>query len=391
MNILNDEKYSFLYKDDNLKNNVALLVKGGSNAYHLSSESSDFDLRGITIENEDTLLGIRKFDCFVNKETDTTIYGLKKFISMAMKSNPNALELLFTDKEDIIYCSDIGKLLLENRDTFLSKQILKPIYGIAANNEKRYLNPSISSPLSKYDNEKDKMKKINKVYCETIRRLLAGLCLARTGGFIVNAKTLVNDYSLADFRLAFPFVKDLYKVKYAEDDRYFDMNVIDTLESILEPEIKCSSLLPDKVDRNKVNDLQKECFKMNLRKQKIHIYFVNCLGIIPNSWYKEFGFDISKWAIPYRYHCALNASNDLMGTCFICKNDDDIVGFIFSNYLHGEGTHHINYDAAESGLKELRSKYPLDEIVVSSKWIETYTSSIEPMINLLDKYNIKYD
>lgn len=266
MNILNDEKYSFLYKDDNLKNNVALLVKGGSNAYHLSSESSDFDLRGITIENEDTLLGIRKFDCFVNKETDTTIYGLKKFISMAMKSNPNALELLFTDKEDIIYCSDIGKLLLENRDTFLSKQILKPIYGIAANNEKRYLNPSISSPLSKYDNEKDKMKKINKVYCETIRRLLAGLCLARTGEFIVNAKTLVNDYSLADFRLAFPFLRDLYKVKYAEDDRYFDMNVIDTLESILEPEIKCSTMLPDKVDRDKVNWLQKECFKMNLNK-----------------------------------------------------------------------------------------------------------------------------
>ena len=130
MNILNDKRYDFLYKDNDLKNNVALLVKGGSNAYHLSSESSDFDLRGITIENEDTLLGIRKFDCFVNKETDTTIYGLKKFISMAIKSNPNALELLFTDKEDIIYCSYIGKLLLENRDIFLSKLIQKLIQGV---------------------------------------------------------------------------------------------------------------------------------------------------------------------------------------------------------------------------------------------------------------------
>ena len=389
MDVLNDKRYNFLSENDDLKNNIALLVKGGSNAYHLSSDSSDFDLRGITIENEDTLLGIRRFDCFVNKETDTTIYGLKQFISMAMKSNPNALEILFTDEEDIIYCSDIGKILLENRNLFLSKQILNPILGITANNRKRYLDTYISSQKDKCAVGKDSINKINKVYCETIRRLLVGLCLARTGKFIVNAENLINDDSLVDVRVSFPFLKDLYKVKYAENDRYFDVNVIDILESILEPEIKCSNTIPDRVDRDKINELQKECFKMNLNKRKIFVHFVNCLGIIPDLWYKEFGIDISKWAIPYRYHCTLNTPDDLMGTCFICKNDDRIIGFVFSHYLHNEGFQHMNYDAVENGVKELRSKYPLDEIVVSHRWACAHQKNLERIKEILERYHIK--
>lgn len=391
MDVLHNEKYKFLYEHNDLKENVALLVKGGSNAYHLSSDSSDFDLRGITVENEDAILGLHNVDVVTDKETDTTIYGLKKFIKLARKSNPNALELLFTDDEDVIYTSKIGRYLRDHRDVFLSKQILSPIMGITKNNKNRYLSLAVSSKLEKTVDEQERIKNLNKVYCETIRRLLTGICLARTGKFIVNTEKLVCDASLADVRIAHPFLQDLYKVKYASDDRYFDLDIIDQLEYCLKVNIETSNYLPDKVDLNAVNELQKECLRANLkRRKKIVAHQVNCLGMIGAGFDKYVWERLPECYMAYKQRCITNDPEELLGTCFLWNNEDYVIANIFGQYLCGHSRKTTNYDALESGLKKLREVYPLTDIIAPYMiGCNNGNGDWNVVKGILDKYNIQ--
>lgn len=391
MDVLHDEKYKFLYEHNDLKENVALLVKGGSNAYHLSSDSSDFDLRGITVENEDAILGLHNVDVVTDNATDTTIYGLKKFIKLARKSNPNALELLFTDDEDVIYASKIGRYLREHRDVFLSKQILSPILGIVKNNKNRYLSLAMSSKLEKAVDYEERIKNINKVYCETIRRLLMGICLARTGKLIVNSEKLVSDESLTDCLIASPFLRDLYKVKYASDDRYFNPEEIDQLEECLKANIEESPFLPDKVDLNAVNEIQKECLRANLkRRKKIVAHQVNCLGMIGAGFDKYVWERLPECYMAYKQQCITNNPEDLLGTCFLWNNEDYVIANIFGQYLCGHSRKTTNYDALESGLKKLREAYPLTDIVAPYMiGCNNGNGDWNVVKGILDKYNIQ--
>ena len=71
-----------------------------------------------------------------------------------MKGAPNVLEILFSNPENILYCDEkIGKMLLDNRDMFLSKRIYYSFKGYAKNAlkdaEKRLeTNPKKADDLS---------------------------------------------------------------------------------------------------------------------------------------------------------------------------------------------------------------------------------------------------
>lgn len=54
-----------------------------------------------------------------------------------MQGNPNALELLFVDFDDIIYSNEIGNSLLNIRDLFISKKCKHTFSGYAASQLKR--------------------------------------------------------------------------------------------------------------------------------------------------------------------------------------------------------------------------------------------------------------
>lgn len=83
--ILESEKYDFLRTNENLGDNIILLVISGSHAYGLDTPESDLDIRGIAVENEETLFGLGHFEQYEDKETDTVIYSLRKFIQLTMK------------------------------------------------------------------------------------------------------------------------------------------------------------------------------------------------------------------------------------------------------------------------------------------------------------------
>lgn len=131
---LKNSEYNFLRTNEKLKDNIVLLVVAGSHGYGLNTEESDLDIRGISMGTPDSILGMESFDIFENKNTDTVIYSMKRFIELAMKGAPNVLEILFSNPENILYCDrKIGKMLLDNRDMFLSKRIYYSFKGYAKN------------------------------------------------------------------------------------------------------------------------------------------------------------------------------------------------------------------------------------------------------------------
>jgi len=54
---------------------------------------------------------LSSFEQFEDRITDTVIYGLKKFISLCLDSNPNVLEILGTKDEHLLVITKEGQLL----------------------------------------------------------------------------------------------------------------------------------------------------------------------------------------------------------------------------------------------------------------------------------------
>ena len=138
---LKSSKYDFLKTNPNLKN-IALLTLSGSHAYGTNHENSDIDLRGVLIEGKKYLLGFRPFEQFENKETDTVIFGLRKFMSLCAKGNPNTLELLGTDEDCIVHMNEAGRILKENAHLFFSKRVIGS-FGNYANSQLRRLENAL--------------------------------------------------------------------------------------------------------------------------------------------------------------------------------------------------------------------------------------------------------
>lgn len=129
------------FRDSNLEwlaRNTIFICVHGSNAYGCNTPESDIDIRGIAIPPKDYLFGFTKnFEQATFKSNDVTIFGLKKFFQLAAAGNPNVLELLFVDKDKILKSSKYARILISNRDLFLSKKIRYSMEGYAHSQLKR--------------------------------------------------------------------------------------------------------------------------------------------------------------------------------------------------------------------------------------------------------------
>lgn len=138
--ILKSEQYDFLRKDKHLGKNIILLTTGGSHSYGTNVETSDLDIRGITVEQPNEIIGFQTFEQFENKETDTTIYALKKIIGLMLNCNPNVIEMLGTKAEHLFICTKHGHLIRDNADIFLSKKAIHSFGGYASAQLRRLQN-----------------------------------------------------------------------------------------------------------------------------------------------------------------------------------------------------------------------------------------------------------
>lgn len=131
-----------------LRKSTIFLTLVGSRAYGFSSESSDWDYRGICIPPLNTYIGINsKFEQVVDTgtskqvwkhypelvkpEADMQIMELTKFCRLALECNPSIIEILFSDESSIVYKHPVMDVLLENREMFLSKRAKARFCGYA--------------------------------------------------------------------------------------------------------------------------------------------------------------------------------------------------------------------------------------------------------------------
>ncbi len=160
--IIESDKYSFLNTNEHLKNRILYLTLSGSIGYGTSHESSDIDLRGFAIESKTDLLGFDKFEQFEELETDTVIYGLKKFMNLALKGNPNIIELLGTKDEHILYMHDLGKEIRDYRHLFLSKRITSTFGNYASSQLRRLQNALARDHYPQMEKEKHIMNSLTR-------------------------------------------------------------------------------------------------------------------------------------------------------------------------------------------------------------------------------------
>lgn len=119
--VKNSDDYKFIWEQP-----VILVSLGGSWAYGTNIENSDIDVRGIMHEPKESIVGLSTFEQIERHDTerdiDCVLYGLKKMCNLLLGNNPNCIEILSPQERNIVYASDVGKELIENRHLFLSKK-----------------------------------------------------------------------------------------------------------------------------------------------------------------------------------------------------------------------------------------------------------------------------
>lgn len=100
----------------------------GSRAFGLDDESSDVDRRGIYLPPAElhwSLYGVP--EQLENKSTEECYWELQKFLTLALKANPNVLECLYTPLVE--RATPLARELLGMREAFLSKLIYQTYNG----------------------------------------------------------------------------------------------------------------------------------------------------------------------------------------------------------------------------------------------------------------------
>lgn len=151
--ILKRPEYNFIKENNHLGDNIVLLAYGGSIAYGTNIETSDTDIRGIAINSADEILLGRDFEQVEDKATDTKIYSFNKMIKLLSSANPNIIEILGCKPEHYLKITDIGQLILDNKDIFLSKVVVHSFGGYAHSQLRKLDNKSARS-LNQTEKEK---------------------------------------------------------------------------------------------------------------------------------------------------------------------------------------------------------------------------------------------
>lgn len=115
-------------------NCLVLLYRAGSRAYNCHTETSDDDYRGVFIPPKEYYLGFNKKieNIRLSKpEPDVDLFELTKFFKLTAGNNPNVIESLWIDPEDLVFVSKTAESLINERDAFLSKKIYHTFRGYA--------------------------------------------------------------------------------------------------------------------------------------------------------------------------------------------------------------------------------------------------------------------
>lgn len=225
------------------KTRTVLEVKSGSHAYGLATEESDKDYKGIVIPPIEYYFGLQEMKTYssstakqTSKNTkddiDYTLYEIKEFARKALTGNFTYLEMLYVSKEDVTYSNEVGSLLLENREFFLTKKVNNSIKGFAVSNMKK-----IKNKLDKTDNYNPK----------DLMHILRVLDM----GIEANATGVLNIKVTPDKR---EFLLNVKENRVFDDAKGLIIPYIEDKLERLDDAIK-ESILPDKADSRQIEGL----------------------------------------------------------------------------------------------------------------------------------------
>lgn len=138
-----------------MKDRILFATMHGSIAYGLNTPESDVDIRGFCSIPKEYVFGfVDNFDQWIASEPyDSTIYNVKKFIKLASQGNPSMMEILFTSEKHHLHVTDMGRLLLDNKELFLHAGLKERYIGYAKSQAHRIrshrkflLNPPKEKP-----------------------------------------------------------------------------------------------------------------------------------------------------------------------------------------------------------------------------------------------------
>src|SRR5439155_17760476 len=118
------------YGGTDLRPYIIYRCRVGSHAFGLATETSDDDVRGIYLPPARlhwSLYRLPEQLEFADGTRDEVYWELEKFLTLALKANPNVLEVLWTP--DILHADEAGQRLRELRDAFLSRHLFKTYSG----------------------------------------------------------------------------------------------------------------------------------------------------------------------------------------------------------------------------------------------------------------------
>lgn len=121
-----------------LPQRTIFLTRAGSHAYGLATPESDVDIRGVAIPPKEYFLGFwHHFEQAEATEPDLVIYDIRKFFRLAAACNPSIIELLWTEAEEHLLLTPLGRRLLDSRSLFLSRRAKQTFSGYAVAQLKR--------------------------------------------------------------------------------------------------------------------------------------------------------------------------------------------------------------------------------------------------------------
>jgi predicted nucleotidyltransferase len=121
---------------------LILVAQMGSFAYGMATPESDVDLLGVYVAPTEDFLGVAdptKKDMTAHKAVvggdDFTYHELAKYCGGALGANPTLLELLWVD--EYMTLNPWGKVLIDNREAFLSNTVRNSFGGYALQQAKK--------------------------------------------------------------------------------------------------------------------------------------------------------------------------------------------------------------------------------------------------------------
>jgi uncharacterized protein len=165
----------------NLRQFVIYRCVTGSRAYGLDNDESDTDLRGIYLPPANlqwSLYGVP--EQLENDETQECYWEMQKFITLALKANPNILECLYTPLVEEV--TPLAQELIDMRVSFVSKLIYQTYNGYVMSQFKK-----LNHHIENYGTIKWKHA------MHLIRLLLSGIIGLREGYIPVRVEAYRDD------------------------------------------------------------------------------------------------------------------------------------------------------------------------------------------------------